>query len=78
MIATVQLDAMLVKYAEHRASASETASSPYFINGMIPKRSVAFVLITFFNDTDANIVLHPLSVFFQSVFCVQSYKLNSE
>ena len=34
MIATVQLDAMLVQYAEHRASASETAGSPYFINGM--------------------------------------------
>ena len=34
MIATVQLDAMLVQYAKHRASASETAGSPYFINGM--------------------------------------------
>ena len=34
MIATVQLDAMLVLYAEYRASASETAGSPYFINGM--------------------------------------------
>ena len=34
MIATVQLDAMLVQYAEHRASASETAGPPYFINGM--------------------------------------------
>ena len=34
MIAAVQLDAMLVQYAEHRASASETAGSPYFINGM--------------------------------------------
>ena len=34
MIATVQLDAMLVQYAEYRALASETAGSPYFINGM--------------------------------------------
>ena len=34
MIATIQLDAMLVQYSEHRASASETADSPYFINGM--------------------------------------------
>ena len=34
MIATVQLDAMLVQYSEYRASASETAGSPYFINGM--------------------------------------------
>ena len=34
MITTVQLDTMLVKYAEHRASASEIAGSPYFINGM--------------------------------------------
>ena len=34
MIATVQLDAMLVQYAKHRASASETAGPPYFINGM--------------------------------------------
>ena len=34
MIATVQLDAMLVQYAKHRASASETAGPPYFFNGM--------------------------------------------
>ena len=34
MIAAVQLDAMLVQYSEHRASASEAAGSPYFINGM--------------------------------------------
>ena len=34
MIAAVQLDAMLVQYAEYRALASETAGSPYFINGM--------------------------------------------
>ena len=103
MIAAVQLDAMLVQYAEHRAPASETAGPPYFINGMtcsakfqercqfptatqgigklgydkfiaplqgnlqlFPKRSVALVLVTFFNDTDATIVVHPLSVFLQS------------
>ena len=34
MIASVLLDAMLVQDAEHRAAASETAGSPYFINGM--------------------------------------------
>ena len=34
MTATVQLDAMLVQDAEHRAAASEAAGSPYFINGM--------------------------------------------
>ena len=34
MIAAVQLDAMLVQYAKHRTSASETAGPPYFINGM--------------------------------------------
>ena len=34
---------------------------------LFPKRSVALVLVTFFNDTDATIVVHPLSVFLQSV-----------
>ena len=34
MIAAVQLDAMFIQDAEHRAAASEAAGSPYFINGM--------------------------------------------
>lgn len=44
---------------------------------LFPKRSVAFVLVTFFNDTDATIVVHPLSVFLQSVVLGDSHDVTN-